>query len=167
VLRIDARLIRLRRARVVDREVVVAVVDLHVQQRQVDCQALRRLQAPAPAHRQLVEAGGVAAPQVGVRVVAVAREALHGEAVLRVERRCRAAEHRADAARVVVADTALDTALELRRRRGAGDVDEATQCIRAVASALRATQHLDAVDVEQGRHGAEAAEVDVVDQKAD
>ena len=73
----------------------------------------------------------------------------------------------AERLRPVAAGRRFEVGREVGRRRLRAHIDEPAERIGAVASALRAAQHLDAIDVEQGRDAAETREVDVVDDEAD
>ena len=79
----------------------------------------------------------------------------------------RTAEREPECTRVVVADRCLQTPVALGRRLGAAHIDQAAQRIGAVPAALRTTQDFHRPDVEQGRHGADATEVDIIDDEAD
>src|SRR6185436_13693168 len=56
---------------------------------------------------------------------------------------------------------------ELITRLLAAHDDQTRERVRSVAHSLRPAQHFDAIDVERRRRHADAAEVDVVDEKAD
>ena len=77
----------------------------------------------------------------------------------------RAAKRNAARERVVVADRELHSRIPCARCLRAANIDETSQGIRAVTSALRAAQHFDLLHVEERCDCANAAEIDVVDQE--
>ena len=152
---------------VVDGEGVVAVVELHVQERQVHRHVGRRRVPPPALERRFIEPVGVGTSKVGVVVVAVAGIVTGRQPEARIERRQGPGHHRVDRACAVVTDAGTEARAGRLPGVCTAHVDEAGQRVRPVARRLRSAQDLDAIDIEQGRRTAQAAEVHVVDQEAD
>ena len=81
--------------------------------------------------------------------------------------RSRATDCNTAGERVVVACSESHPAAPLSGWHGGLHIHEPSQRIRAVATALRTSQHHDLLHVEQGRERADTAEIDVVDQETD
>ena len=169
-LRVAPGTVRQRREAVVDRERVVAVVEIGVQQREVRAPAVLRFQPELEPRRRLVAAVRVVAPEESVLAEPVADRALeHGApgALRGVAGRQCAAGGGARGPEAIATERHLG--LQLAHRHGIArlDLDEAAERVRAVARALGSAQHLDLLDVEGRRDHADAAEVDLVDEEAD
>ena len=152
---------------VVDRPCVVAVVDVDVEAREIDLHVVARRPRELAARRELVAAVRVVAPQENVVAEAVVLVAVNRRAVRRGSS-LTGPPTAAPSARVpslpVVASKSAASRVGRRLR---AHVNEPAERVRAVARALRAAQHLDAIDVEQRADAAEPREVDVVDDETD
>ena len=165
LLPVVAGLVGERRAHVVQRKGVVAVVGVEQAAGEVDARRIGDVDGQSPAQGRLVNVVGVASAEVVVVDEAVAAvEARHdapggafGE---------RPGRHRADAERAVASGAGVDSAFGRCRRRVGDDVDQAGQGVGPVQRALRPAQHLDLLHVVQAGHGAGAGEIHAVDDQA-
>ena len=156
------------RVGVVERERIVAVVEVGKQRGEIDLPASGRHEMQLAAQRRLVTAVRVIALQVDVVLEAVTGKVLPGQAPRRAG----------------VADCATGGE-PCRPRRVAGDQSPrhaASRCgvasrvrslirpasaLAPIARALWTAQHFDLLDIERRGGHADAAQVDVVDQEAD
>ena len=79
----------------------------------------------------------------------------------------RASYQRTDAARSVLSARPFDAHLRFGHRILRAQADQPGECVRAVRSSLRPTQHFDLCGVEQRGGHADAGKIDVVDEKPD
>ena len=157
-----------RDPRIVDREGVIAVIDVDEHRGEAEFECVGGRPACPRTQRVLVVAVGVVAPEEGVATKAVAGVVLCDEAQRDATGRVdRAADHATGAPRAVVTCGRLATQLESGLRIAGTHTDDPGERIGAVGRALRAAQHLDLLDVEGRRRHRDTREIDVVDQEAD
>src|SRR5690606_23062354 len=145
---------------------VVAVIHVEVERGRLDADALADDELELSAQRQLVAAVWVVPAEINVVAEAVDLVAMQRHAIPRSPPE-RSAEGGAVCSRSVVTAGQLEVRGQRLGRLGGAHVDEPAERVRAVARPLRTAQHLDALDVEQRRDGADRREVDVVDQETD
>src|SRR5690606_37543514 len=133
----------------------------------VEHRVLARLPAPLRAARELVAIVRVLAPEIGIAHETVALLPLDRQAPGRIERFDRPGRNEPRRKRTELGDARFHgIARDLLRLVALHD-DQTGERIRAEARPLRSAQHLDASDIEQRRRHADAAEIDIVDEKAD
>ncbi len=169
-LRVAPGTVRQRDEAVVDREGVVAVVEVGMQQREVRAPGALGGEPELQPRGRLVAAVGVVAPEEAVVAESVADRALQhgapgaGEVLARGEP---AARGRAGRPEAIAADRELRAEFPDRLRVARLHLDQPAERIRPVARALRAAQHLHLLHVECRGDHADAAEVDLVHQETD
>jgi len=166
LLAVLAGLVRQGRARVVEGEGVVAVVEVRPGRREVGGQVLARQPAQLAAGNELVVIVRLVAVEEGVLHVAVVLRLAHGDPALQALRQ-RSARGRLEVPAIVVAVAGLDAALDLGPGVSRLYVHHAGERAGAEARALRPAQHLHLLDVHQRRGAGDADELDAVHGHAD
>ena len=165
LLLIVAGLVRKRGANVVQRERVVAVVGFQHASGDVQFRSGREVEGEARTDGHLVDVVRVLAAKMRVLDEAVAAiDATRDPPTGAIGQRPRGCHADADAA--VVAHVRRDLAFAGLRRRPGDHVDEAGQRVGAVQRALRPAQHFHLLDIEQPRDGADAGQIDAIDEQA-